>query len=354
MIDREDIRAAVAAGALTEAQAASLIAFSQARQGARNDVDGLSEPFELFRGFNEIFIVVGLAVLFIGWTAFTGAGSAMIESSVPWGFGNLLAAGATVALSLYFTIKRRMVAPSIALVVMFATAIFFGLLGVTDQFNDSDFYIMATIAAATTAALLGHFIYFRVPITTALIAIGTFATLAITLVATGYMPLLGLGDLFSLSADGSAAWLTIAVGLGALGFAMWFDMSDPYRVSRRSSSGFWLHVVAAPALVNTLAVTLLEDYTALSLTMLVIILAIVSLFAIIIDRRSFLVAGIGYIVAVASIVLEDLGGVGITILVLGAGLVFLGAQWERIRAAIMRRLPNFPGKTKLPPYEATA
>jgi hypothetical protein len=27
---------------------------------------GLDEPFELFKGFNEIFIVVGLTILYLG------------------------------------------------------------------------------------------------------------------------------------------------------------------------------------------------------------------------------------------------------------------------------------------------
>ena len=73
-----------------------------------------------------------------------------------------------------------------------------------------------------------------------------------------------------------------------------------------------------------------------------------SLFAIIIDRRSFLVAGIGYVVAIAITVAE--GDAFVIILILGAGLVLLGAKWEAIRCFLMTRLPNFPGKTRLPPY----
>ena len=71
--------------------------------------------------------------------------------------------------------------------------------------------------------------------------------------------------------------------------------------------------------------------------------------AVVIDRRSFLVSGVGYVVALAITVAE--GQAFFIILMLGAGLVLLGAQWEVLRRSIMRALPSFPGKTRLPPYD---
>jgi hypothetical protein len=73
-----------------------------------------------------------------------------------------------------------------------------------------------------------------------------------------------------------------------------------------------------------------------------------ALFAVIIDRRSFLVAGVGYVVALSIGVLEDQAM--LAILLLGVGLVLLGAQWERLRGLLMRALPAFPGKRRLPPW----
>jgi len=69
----------------------------------------------------------------------------------------------------------------------------------------------------------------------------------------------------------------------------------------------------------------------------------------VIDRRSFLVAGVGYVVALAITVVE--GQAFFIILMLGAGLVLLGAQWEALRRRVMRALPGFPGKDRLPPYD---
>ena len=39
------------------------------------------------------------------------------------------------------------------------------------------------------------------------------------------------------------------------------------------------------------------------------------------------------------------------ILMLGAGIVLLGAQWEALRRRVMGALPRFPGKDRLPPYD---
>ena len=38
----------------------------------------------------------------------------------------------------------------------------------------------------------------------------------------------------------------------------------------------------------------------------------------------------------------------------GSGSGFAGDLWDRLRARLMTALPDFPGKSKLPPYGATA
>ncbi len=66
----DDLRAAVAAGILTEAQAAGVIALAQGRAGQRAHMAAEDEPFEFFRGFSEIFVSVGLLILLAGIAAF--------------------------------------------------------------------------------------------------------------------------------------------------------------------------------------------------------------------------------------------------------------------------------------------
>ena len=348
-LDRDDLRAAVAAGMISEAQAASLVALAEARSGARAHMDGRDEPFELFRGFNEIFIVVGLVILYSGWSALTGVS---IATSMTPG-ANVAALGAVTlaglwVLALYFTRRRRMVAPSIALAVMAGlTASQIGLvagweLGLAWQAR------FATAAGVATVALLLWYVAFRVPFAVALVAVGTYATCGLALVSGG-AAIPDWRELFVLTGEGPFAWLTVVLGLGALALALRFDMSDPHRVTRRASAGFWLHVVSAPAIVNSVALTLLEAEGLGPRLALAAFLCVLALVSVVIDRRSFLVAGAGYVVTLAFLLLQDWGAAAIV--AIGLGLVLLGAQWERLRGAVMRALPRFPGKDRLPPWD---
>jgi hypothetical protein len=348
-ITRDDVRAAVASGTLSEAQAASLIVLSEERAGVRAHLSGLDEPFELFKGFNEIFIVVGLVILYMGFAGV--AGLTLFGTTNGYILGmvySVIAMGAIVLLARYFTLKRRMVAPSIALSVMFGLS--------SAQFGMAfsamlDLTTPQTLTCAAGIAALGltaYYALFRVPFTVALIALSVYATVFGVTTLGGTFPK-DPRDIFLLSADGPFAVITMCLGLVGLIVAMTFDMSDPHRVTRRAASGFWLHVIAAPAIVNTIALTLFDAGTIPAQIALGAFIALLAVIAVVIDRRSFLVSGVGYVVALAITVAE--GQAFFVILILGAGLVLLGAQWEGLRRAIMRGLPAFPGKTRLPPYD---
>ena len=348
-LSRDDLRAAVAAGMISEAQAASVLALSERRRGVRETMDGLDEPFELFRGFNEIFIVVGLVILYAGWMGVTGlsALTSLGPTSASFSTFALVTMATSAGLAWYFTLRRRMVAPSIALTIMFGlAALQLGAsLGWQIGLNYQERAVFT--GGVATLAMAGWYAGFRIPFSMALVALGVFATAGAALILQGA----GLSDpraLFLLSADGPFAWLTVLLGLVGLAAAMAFDMSDPHRVTRRAQTGFWLHVVAAPAIVNSVALTLFTDGSAGAQLVLVAFLAAIAVFAVAIDRRSFLVAGVGYVVALSFGVLED--NAMLAILLLGLGLVLLGAQWERLRAGLMRALPAFPGKDRLPPW----
>ncbi len=349
-ISRDDIRAAVGSGMLSEAQAASLVALADARRGVRDHLSGLDEPFELFKGFNEIFIVVGLSILFMGWLGITGFSIAATSASgyVMTAVYAAICMGTVLMLARYFTLTRRMIAPSIALAIFFAQGA--GQLGLAIGWMISGPLPQTlTISAGTATALLAvYYALFRVPFTMVLIAIGVFMTAFGAVTIGGTFPE-DPRDFFLLSGEGPFAILTIVLGVIGLGVALTFDMSDPHRITRRAASGFWLHVVAAPAIVNTVALTLYTNGSmAAQLTLIGFVLAM-ALFAIIIDRRSFLVSAVGYIVALSMTVMEDQAF--IAVILLGFVLVLLGAQWEKIRRFIMNGTPSFPGKTRMPPWD---
>ena len=70
--------------------------------------------------------------------------------------------------------------------------------------------------------------------------------------------------------------------------------------------------------------------------------------AVVIDRRSFLIAAVGYVVTLAS-TLFGADGFGWIVLALGAALLLLGAFWERMRAGLLRALASLLPLGRLPP-----
>lgn len=350
MLTPDDLRAAVAKGIVTETQSAQLIAFTEARRMAQDTLTPVEEPFVLFKGFNEIFVVVGLVILFTGW-----CGVAML-----FGLNMQAPAGATsVFLSLltlvglaftarYFTLQRRMIAPSIALAIMtLLTSIVLGfaLIGIGGAAE------VAIVALIVTLVMSGFYAVFRVPFAAALITGAVFSALWSGLTAAGVFGPDATG-LLVISENGPLSVMTVLFGLAVFAVAMRMDMSDPMRVSTRSGTAFWLHIVAAPAIVNTVALNLLRSGGIAGQSTLVAFLLVIAVIAIIIDRRSFLVSGAGYSVILASTVFA--GGAAYAVLVLGLILVLLGAQWDRLRQRIMASLPDFPGKSNLPPYRMAA
>ena len=351
----DDLRAAVSAGIVTEAQAAALTALAQGRRGARDAAAPGDEAFELFRGFNEVFIVVGLLILASGWTAVMALASVATLSEVGTGFpaARFLATAALIwALSEYFVRRRRMVAPAITLSILFGlnAAVAFGVayanpLGLLE----GDYDRLARGALFATAVLALYWARFRVPFVMALIALGLFAATLLWLATSAGRPVTP-ADLFLLSAEGPFALATLALGLAFFAVAMAFDTSDPYRVTRRAANGFWLHVVAAPAIANTVSLTLLERGDAPAHAALLAFLALISAVAVIIDRRSFLIAAVGYVVTLAS-TLFGADGFGWIVLALGAALLVLGAFWERMRGALLHALAPMLPLGRLPPAQ---
>ncbi len=349
MIQTDDIRASVAAGILNEKQAAALTALAHSRKGAREGLAPGDEPFELFKGFNEIFIITGLIILSIGWVGMVVAlfGEQIINyREAAFNYG-LPTAVVIWLLSEYFIWRRRMVGPAIFLSILFAINAGITLVSYLAEpfmIAQQDYSSIPLPLFLSTGAVFLFWLRFRVPFAMAMIAMSLFST-AMILAAIQRGTPESAADLFLLSSEGPFAWITLGLGIAIFAAAMAFDMSDPHRVTRRSANGFWMHVVAAPALVSTLALSLID---AEQMAALVGVLAVFALIAIIIDRRSFLTAAIGYVVALAGTLFGG-DGTFTTILVLGIILLLLGAFWERIRARLLRMLPGFIPLDRLPP-----
>lgn len=354
VIGPEDLRSAVQAGVLSEAQAASLAALAADRAGRRAAMPAEDEPFEFFRGFSEIFVSVGLAILLAGVAALVTwmSGMAMlilvpaVTAAVSWWWAD------------YFTLKRRMNLPSMLLATAFATGVWVSLMVMLTQSRLPDQTAVVAVAVLTMVALAAWYAQFRLPFTMFLFGL---TGLAAVYGLTGNVgQILGLGltfgrGIFDLRANSAFSLATLAFGAAAFAGAMWFDTRDPYRLGRHGATGFWLHMLAAPALVNTVALTLYNIGGSIGMTLTAGALALIAALALVIDRRSFLTAGIVYVGLVIAWVIRGGGEAGFgnwvaILLILGALITALGTWWVPLRNGLMRGLPDFPGKSRLPPY----
>jgi hypothetical protein len=345
----DDIRAATAAGILDEAQATRLMTLMHQRAGRIAKGLPEDEPFELFKGFAEIFVSLGLILLI---------GSAVAFSAVVGGVFAItlgLAAMCWIA-AFYFTTKRRMTLPSIVLVSGYSIGIgsFFAWMLDVIGIGESGLGIVV-LGVLGILAILVHFHKFHVPFSMFL------AGLYGILVVFGFTAEISLDDmfdsdfdtLFDLRQGSSFAIATLVFGFFAFVAGLWFDLRDPHRVGRMARSAFWLHLLAAPAMVNTVMMTAYNLHGAMGMVLTILGLTLVTIFALIIDRRSFLTAGLGYLAAVIFSLLGESGGdmtIPTLMLVLGAIVTYLGTFWTNLRVRLMQALPNFPGKDRLPPY----
>jgi hypothetical protein len=348
----EDLRAAVAAGILDESQAARLKALADDRLGKRLAMPSEDEPFEFFRGFSEIFISIGLIILLTGVTALLAAfGGFALLTLVPL-------ASAVIAWwwATYFTLKRRMTLPSMVLATAYGTGILifaFTVLARTGV-DERGLAIGGFILAALGMVL--WYRRFRLPFAAFLTGGAVLgAVYSITASASNLVGLAtsgGYQDLFDLGESPAFATATLLFGIGAFVTGMWFDTRDPHRLGRHSATAFWCHLLAAPALVNTVAVTLLNGG---GVGFLAIALVLITVLALVIDRRSFLTAAIAYIAIVITWVMGEGDATRwiFVLLLLGAFITAIGTWWVQLRAWVMSVLPDFPGKASLPPYGST-
>lgn len=347
-----DLRAAVAAGLVTEAQAAGITALAHDRAGKRAALPAEDEPFEFFRGFAEIFVALGLAILL---------GGIALLLTVIGGVTMLIAIPAILALIAwwmagYFTLKRRMNLPSMVLVSAYSGGIYVSALTVLAQFSLGLRAVALVAATITVGATALWFRRFRLPFS--MFVLGIFALLATYALFVRYDPGKDLssidGWLRTLVPPADLTGASLIFGAAAFLGAMWFDLRDPHRIGRYSATAFWLHVLAGATLVNTIAGRLYAGGSGSLLATSAALFAF-ALVALIVDRRSILTAGIVYIAALLYWAVADDGrgslrDWAVVLILLGAVFTALGTWWVPLRAAIMRALPDFPGKDRLPPY----
>jgi hypothetical protein len=360
MVEDDDLDAAVADGVLTQAQLDALRTFVTSRRASAERAD--DERFRFMRGFNDFFFAVGIVLFGAGITFFAGTSA----------FKNILAAAVIWALAEFLVRRMRLVLPGILLVSLFAFFAFrltqlnwaalSHVIGVPlrltpgfptrpNQVLDS-FEPIAIAVKALAAALAATLFYLRFQLPFALLVIAGCLVLFLSML---FGPVL--------FPDTSAYTLILLVcGLGVFAVAMYYDLSDRTRTTRLADCAFWLHLLAAPLIVHSLIRLLLSgpagadasagpfglSMTTASAVTIFVIVALLTIVAILIDRRALLVSALIYLGVAIGYALtsairagtdSDVSVFFATLVILGATVLILGAGWQPLRRVILRLIP---------------
>jgi hypothetical protein len=240
-----------------------------------------------------------------------------------------------------------MALPSILLLLAFTGGVAATLIGVLVELNpefsdQTNAVIGAGIGLVTAGAAWLHWKRFMVPITVAagavaLVGVAVSLTVAAAPVAKDHIyPILLVG------------------GVLVFALAMWWDMSDRERRTRRSDVAFWLHLAAAPLIAHPIFNMLGIFGQDIGVATALIVFALYLVFgfvALAVDRRALLVSSLVYVLYAMYSLFHSVGAVELawafTALAIGSALLTLSAFWHPMRRIAVSTLGNLGDR--LPP-----
>jgi hypothetical protein len=383
MISEDTLDLAVKRAIISGEQRDRIVALAATPPPLRADTETASgdEPLRLVGGGNDLFVTVGIVLLFAGalfaLQSFSGATVPFI--AVTLGIFAWLVAE-------FVTRQRRMRLSSTVLGLGFMAAVLtvlgFHLEGraeiqavqtpvqIAALRPQAAFYALVLFGGTALAAIV-YFLRFRVPVMAAVLALSFtgaaffFATLYFyDGVVAGQMLMPTLQQVPEILAK--ALYVPLICGLIVFGTAVAFDLHDRERFTVWSDCAFWLHVISAPLLVHPLFILAtgqdvvfgeIEPGLSASVMLALLIAAFVYV-ALAIDRRSLLVPTLAYFgsLGIYYLVNSAANTTGIPpfaliLLVIGAMIILFGAGWQRIRRLIVGSTLPTSLLTKLPPIK---
>jgi hypothetical protein len=387
MIDKATLDRAVSAGILDAAQRTALLdlaasAGPSAALGPTSDRLSVDDQMRLVGGGNDIFVTVGIVLLFSG--ALFALQAVLPPDSML--LAALLAAGSWVVAEIV-TRQKRMRLSSTLLALVFSAAVLtllidfvgqqFSLPGAINAFSllalrDDALPIGLILAGGLIAASAVYFMRFKVPVLAAIVAIAATGLAFLAAVLVYYEQMIN-GSIAAPAPDqlaqvvSNALSIPLVCGFVVFAVAVFLDLHDRERQTVWSDCAFWLHVVSAPLLVHPLFIFAtgqdvlsgrIEPGMSASF-MLGLMIAAFVLVALAIDRRSLLAPTLAYFgsVGIYYLVNSAANTTGIPpfaliLLTIGAIVILFGAGWQRIRRLIIRPLLPTSLLERLPPIKA--
>lgn len=372
-----DLAAAADAGVISKDQADRLAGYLSEQTAPTDGDPGDEESLRFIRSFHDVFIAVGVLLVWIGLSIVVGQIAASPFQIDGGEFPEvnraafLISAGANAAAALLFWIgaeffagRQRRLLPSIMIFLgffsfalsvvgsLYVWAFFNGAgeisveSGVFDELSIWIRLFPIVLAGAAVAISAGFYARFRLPFSMGWL--GASASLVLAALLFAVAP--------QVVADGFFV-LLLACGILMLAAGVWWDARDPERRTRASDNGFWLHFFAAPVILTGALwwSRLGPGFTSAENTDLtfggaqsIVTLVILGAFAVIsllINRRALIVAGlISAGVAIGALInASGLDGAWVaasTLLALGGTVVLLGAGWRGVRRVLTAPFPK--------------
>lgn len=387
MIDKTTLDLAVTRGVLDDGQRQALLALAEEnrpiadveRSDAKPSVD---DQMRLVGGGNDIFVTVGIILLFSG-ALFALQSVFAPGDNLIW----VIMAISSWLVAEIVTRQKRMRLSSTLLALVFVVAAFSLLteklsasISIPSQINA--FSLMALRSEAGQVALiLGggliaaaavYFFRFKVPVLAGVIAIAVTGLGFLGAIVFYHDQLISgavAAPIPEQLADVVANALIIPLVCGLLIFAVAvaFDLRDRERQTVWSDCAFWLHVVSAPLLVHPLFILstgqeVLSGQIEPGISASILLGLMITTFVIValaIDRRSLLAPTLAYFGSVGIYYLingaantTDIPPFALILIVIGAVVILFGAGWQRIRRLIIKPLVPTSILDRLPPIKA--
>jgi len=361
---RSQLEQAARKGILSSDQVQPLTIFLEdnldisALPGSAYQVFDDNERINFVGGFNDIFVSIGIMML-CGAFFFLHLQFSHTINRPFFLFVNCII---FCLLSELFSKRHRLALSSSLLSLCFVTSsglFFFTLLDISySNVTEQPPLIILAACLWTMGTVYFHYHRYRVDIDICLMAM-SFLT-AFFIFARRAVILLGNDPAYGYMLTGFAGLIVLCV-------ALYFDSKDPLRQTSNADIAFWLHLLAAPLIVNsffwvsrirgiyTLSRTSSELSFILSIAGILFLFSLFAVIAIIIDRRAMLVSGLSYCGYAVYNAAERLYSsprpfsIAMALFFLGFGVIFLGYCWQQIRKILLKYLVPVKIRTYLPP-----
>ena len=365
-LSHDDIEAALIEGLLDEEQAQQILTLSKKRQETQIGPD--DEPFQITNGLNDILVAVGLFILTLGvFSVLLNDGRFGASDYVKILSAFIIMTSLFWGLAEYYTKKRRMIFTSMFLVMGISFSFLFLLIITMYSFEseimDSTYFIFMIGFLGSIICNICFYLRFKFPFSLFVLtySLSQFFFHLYWFVYNNYQQSEIISHIVFISLQ--------VINILLFYMAVKFDGQDPLRLTKKSACAFWIHLAVCLNFLFIMLIYIINYYFIMNFYIFIIFFFSIMIISLIIDRRALLLSSgffLSFLIYWKLYVFTELETIldltqslfteqrkenfYLILLFIGLLLLIIGLGWPNLRALLLRKLPDFPGKTRLPPY----